>query len=443
MEPGTIKKLLRYYFTNPKFEREISRALNEFFGDDAPIVGDGEIQFRSEEENSLFNEWFVYDFKLSNGKTPLEDFYYRNPYHLKIDRLQIYKDLQENVYSYFKVIKKILGSGLVLEDIINGKIYEVKEYSLTFEVFEGQSFPTRVGRVGDHYEIVGGNIYVMPMKLSPELELFFKKSRRNWNPKKVWEEYIKTKGPRPSLDGYPTLPDAEADLNFILKKYDLDKFVSTALIKEWIYDEMGDIDQLIALLMSLLDPKRIDYENTPKEILEKLNKFHNLCPKKRFNGKSPFDMMKEAQEKGLLPDFKFGITKILFPEIHKKYHDFLESITERNDYRGGLKKINKIFKFMLEKRISYPELYRLYANKAICHLALGNFEKGKFFLEIAVKLNPYYKFARRQLEKVKESGFVWEVYVDGYIEKDPAYQYYLFILPFRINFAHEVDEVIV
>ncbi len=281
MEPGTIKRLLNHYFSNPKFCNEISRALKEFFGDDAPKIEDGQIQFRSEEENSLFNEWFVYDFRLSNGKTPLEDFYYRNPYHLKIDRLQIYKDLQENVYSYFKVIKKILGSGLVLEDIITGRIYEVKEYSLTFEVFEGQSFPTRVGRVGDHYEIVGGNIYV------------------------------------------------------------------------------------------------------------------------------------NANE------------------------------TQHKDYETGLKKINKIFKFMLEKRISNPELYRLYAKKAICYLALENFEKGKFFLQIAIQFNPYYRFAQRQLEKVKALGFDWEVYVDGHIEKDPAYQYYLFIMPFKINFAHEVDEVIV
>ncbi|MGQ9701135.1 MAG: hypothetical protein ACUVQT_01600, partial [bacterium] len=30
--------------------------------------------FQNDTVQSLFNEWFVYDFKLSNGKTPLEDF---------------------------------------------------------------------------------------------------------------------------------------------------------------------------------------------------------------------------------------------------------------------------------------------------------------------------------------------------------------------------------
>lgn len=443
MEPTTINRLLKYYFTNPKFEQEIIRALKEFFGEDSPPFEEGQIQFRGEEENSLFNEWFVYDFKLCNGKTPLEDFYYRNPYHLKIDRLQIYKDLQENVYSYFKVLEKILGAGFVLEDIITGKIFEVKEYSLTFEVYEGQSFPTRVGKVGDHYEIVGGNIYVMPIRLSAELELMYKKGKKNWNPKIIWEEFIKNRGLKPTIDEYPTLSEAEANLDEVLRKYDLQKFVSTSLIKDWIYNDMGNATELVALLLSLVNPERTDYKYASKEFVEKFHRFHNVCPIKRFAGRSPFDMMKENQAKGVMLDFKVEIRKILFPEVHKKYREFIECFIQKKDYKNCLNKINKIFKFLLENKIAHPEIYRLYANKATCHLALDNFDKGILFLEIAIQLNPYYKFARRQIEKVEALGFNWEVYVDGHIEKDPAYQYYLFIIPFKINFAHEVDEVIV
>ncbi|MGB9722186.1 MAG: hypothetical protein ACPL28_12000 [bacterium] len=443
MRLGTIKRLLNYYFASPQYFDEILRALKSFFGNDVPPIEGGEIKFRNEEENALFNEWFVYDFKLSNGKTPLENFYERNPYNLKNDELQIYKDLQENVYSYFKVIKKILGTGLVMEDVMTGRIYEVKEYSLTFEVYEGQSFPTRVGRVEDHYEIVGGNIYVMPVKLSPELELSIKKSKEKWNPKMIWEDYIKNRKTRPSLDEYPTFAQAEKDLDDALKKYDLDKFVSVSLIKDWIYNEILNINKIAPLILSLLIPEHPRYHEAIDECTKKLRRFNNVCPQKKFGGKSPFDMMKESQKKGVLPDFRFEVRRLDFPEIHKKYHEFIECLSKKRDYKKGLRKINEIFKFMLENKIAHPEIYRLYANKATCHLALDNFEKGKFFLKIATKLNPYYNFPQRQLQKLEDIGYYFEVYVDGYIERDPAYQYYNFLIPLKINFAHKVEEVIV
>jgi len=443
MQPGTIKRIQEYYFANPDYIKEVLRALKTFFGEDMPAIENGEIKFQSEAENSLFNEWFIYDFKLNNGKTPLENFYEQNPFNLPDDELQIYKDLQENIYSYFKVIKKILGTGLILKDIMTGKIYEVKEYSLTFQVYGGESFPTRIGKVGDHYEIVGGNIYVMPFKLSPGLENSLKKSKIEWNPKKIWEDYIRIKGPRQSLEDYPSPAQAEAELNTALKKYGLDKFVSTSLIKDWIYNGLCDLYELLLIILSLLNPEHPGYFDALEEITEKLNTFRNLCPQKKLGNKSPYDRMKEDQAKGVLPNFRLKLKKLVFPEIHKKYRAFIECMNNKKDYKKSLKKINEIFNFMLENKITYPEIYRFYANKGICHIALGNFEKGIFFLETAVKLNPYYNFPQRQLQKIKDMGYYFEPFVDGYIERDPGYKYLQFITQFGINFAHKVDEVII
>ncbi len=443
MKPGTIKRIQAYYFSNPEYFDEILRALKEFFGKDVPSIENGEIKFQSEAENSLFNEFFIYDFKLSNDKTPLKNFYEQNPFNLKGDELQIYKDLQENIYSYFKVTKKILGTGLVLEDIMNGKIYEVKEYSLTFQVYEGESFPTRIGKVGDHYEIVGGNIYVMPLKFSPELEMSLKKSKIKWNPKIIWKDYVRVKGPRQRLEEYPTPAQAEEDLNTVLKKYSLDKFVSTSLIKDWIYNGLGDLYELLTLILSLLNPEHPDYLDALEEITEKLSTFHNLCPQKKLGNKSPYDRMKEDQKKGVFPNFELKLRKLVFSEIHKKYRAFIECMSKKKNYKKSLKKINEIFNFMLENKITYPELYRFYANKGVCHLALDNFNKGIFFLEIATKLNPHYNFPQRQIQRIKDMGYYFEPFVDGYIERDPGYKYYQFIIQFGIDFAHKVDEVII
>ncbi|MDA2936059.1 hypothetical protein MYX06_02480, partial [Patescibacteria group bacterium AH-259-L05] len=160
MEQGTIGKLLTYYLDNPKFEKEVLRALQEFF-DQTKLSSVDSFEF-DEEAESRFNEWFVYDFRLKNKKTLLEDFYQRNPYNLSSVRLQAYKDLQDNEYALFEVLEVKQGQGLTVMNVKTEKEYWIQEYSATFQIQKGYLLVTRIGRVGDHIELIGGTPYVLP-----------------------------------------------------------------------------------------------------------------------------------------------------------------------------------------------------------------------------------------------------------------------------------------
>jgi len=76
MKKGNISQILDYYMSPDGafmfFKEDIMRASKEFFNGKSifppPI-----------EAAEHFSEWFLYDFKLSNGETPLEYFCNKNP----------------------------------------------------------------------------------------------------------------------------------------------------------------------------------------------------------------------------------------------------------------------------------------------------------------------------------------------------------------------------
>lgn len=153
MEKGTISKVLDYYYQSPEFGEEVLRAFRKFFN--RPKLSAGDKLKLEEEDEGMFNNWFIFDFRLKNKETPLEYFYERNPYNLPSVRLQIYKDLQKNEYGVFEVLEVKIGEGLKLRNLRNEKEYWVRERMATFQLKKGDLVINRIGKVGDHLELIG------------------------------------------------------------------------------------------------------------------------------------------------------------------------------------------------------------------------------------------------------------------------------------------------
>ncbi len=309
MEKGTIPKIFDYYFGKAQFKEEVIRALREFFNKSDFKVGD-ELKI-TEEDQAMFNEWFVFDFKLSNGKTPLEDFYEKNLYNLNMLRLQVYKDLQDNQFGLYKVRDIRLGEGLTLENLQTSKVYRVREFSATFGLKEGQVFSARVGRVGDHYELVGGDPSFGPVKLDLAMENLFREDKKELNPKILRDSFLKDGASKDTIKDFSTIEEAEADFKKVLAKYNLDQFVTVTTVKEWIYNHSDDDPASfeLSMLYSLLYPDMPDYNNALTEILNSFNGFYNFCPQKELGGKSPFEKGKEQGGKGIPPDIRMSLCK--------------------------------------------------------------------------------------------------------------------------------------
>lgn len=186
MEKGIIQKLLEYYFETPEFREEIRKALCQFFNRTSLLPGDNlEMEDKDEEE---FNEWVVFDFRLNNKKTLLEDFCARNPYKLSDKELKNYYDLQKNEYGLLEILKVKSGKGLKVRNLKTNKEYDVKEFIGTFQAQAGELLIARIGKVEDHLEFVGGDCLKFPVE---SRGFFLSKlvSKKKLNPKIIREFY--------------------------------------------------------------------------------------------------------------------------------------------------------------------------------------------------------------------------------------------------------------
>jgi hypothetical protein len=173
---------LEYYLETPAFRDEILGALRQFFNRPNLLPADRlEMKDRDEER---FNEWLVFDFRLKNKKTLLQDFCERNPFKLSDVELQAYYDLQENEYGLFEILKLEPGKGLKVKNLKTGKGYEVKEFMGTFQAEVGELLIARVGKIEGRFEFVGGDCYKLPVE-SKDFYIAKLVSKRELNPKVV------------------------------------------------------------------------------------------------------------------------------------------------------------------------------------------------------------------------------------------------------------------
>jgi len=158
MKKENVTRILDYYMSPDGalmfFKKDIERAFEEFF--------DGKPDFPPPlDAVGHFNEWFLFDFKLSTVETPLEYFYNKNPLRLSPEELIEYKDMQENVYDIFEVKDVYKNKGLSLYSVRSEKKYEVREKSATDDLHKGDLLVCRIIKIDDHYELAGGSSFVL------------------------------------------------------------------------------------------------------------------------------------------------------------------------------------------------------------------------------------------------------------------------------------------
>lgn len=300
MRPNTIPRLLDYYFKNEEFAEEIRRARNYFFGGKKNRE---EIEI-NEDIAGHFNEWLVYDFALENGKNLLRDFCDRNPCNLQEGDLKIYKDLQDNEYAMFEVLKVEKGKGLELLSLQSGREYFADEFMGTFQIAKGNIFPGRVGKVGNRWELVGTNSLLFNIKISKEMKEYLFSAKDKITPKTIYDIFLSKRKPNnqdKSIDFKNEneklgLEEIEERLKEELEYLGINEYVSVSLIKKWIsgldWKRNENIPSIILpMLVGLI---RVDYdEGDLEELVFLVGGLYNLTPQKNLGDKSPNEMSKE------------------------------------------------------------------------------------------------------------------------------------------------------
>lgn len=183
---GSIAKVYEYYFTAPQFKDEVLRALREFFN--RPDLDKGSFLETNKKSEGFFNEWFLYDFILSNGQTVLENFIATNPFKLKDKEMELYRKLLNNKYGIFEVIDLKLGKSITLKDLQTGKQWFVQEYKGTFSLKKGFLLFGRIGEVSDHYELIGADSFMLE-GVNEKVRKYFRNKKFKFTPKEVNEVF--------------------------------------------------------------------------------------------------------------------------------------------------------------------------------------------------------------------------------------------------------------
>jgi len=177
---GSISKVYEYYFTTPRYSEEVMRALREFF--DLPKLDKGGSLETDEKSEGLFNEWFLYDFILQNGRVVIDDFIIDNPLNLKDIEMELYRNLSDNHYGVFEALEVELGKSITMLDLQTGKKWTVQEFSATYDIIKDSLFFGRIGKVGDHYELIGADTFSL-QGVSEEIKKSFRKMKLKLKPK--------------------------------------------------------------------------------------------------------------------------------------------------------------------------------------------------------------------------------------------------------------------
>ncbi len=125
--------VFEFVATDPLMRRAFARAREMFFAGAAPRSDPGE----SELAHARLMDWFVFDHKLSDGRTPLEVYLrVRGPRLAEAMRAAA-EDFRYNVYSVFEVVRVEPGRRLHLRDLADDAEYAVIERSASRELAPG------------------------------------------------------------------------------------------------------------------------------------------------------------------------------------------------------------------------------------------------------------------------------------------------------------------
>jgi len=145
----------------------VDRAGQEFFN----YVQAVQEKVAKEKIEQLFNEWFVYDFKLKTGKTPLETYVHRNPDDLSEHDIDLMKQAGENNFTGYFWIEKVDAKTqlLTIRECVTNTRYEIRDVTASQSVKDNAGLvAARLIQLDDQWYFASDPIYFFPTPVPVE-----------------------------------------------------------------------------------------------------------------------------------------------------------------------------------------------------------------------------------------------------------------------------------
>jgi tetratricopeptide (TPR) repeat protein len=397
MQAGIIDNLFSYYLENDKFALEIERAKKEFFG--APK--DGILLSFNKEYEHYFMEWLLFDFILKNGKSLVADYYDRNPRNKPFYEMQVYRELQANVYGMIEVQKVYPGEALDVLMLHTGKKYHVHEVSGSYQLKQGNLSFVRVAKVNGQYEFVGADTIMLPMQITVQTSKYLFDKKTKLTPKDARGFLVANKEKKLTASSFnikefSDIEELKSKFNELLKDLEIDKAVSADLVQKWLreIDFKGAGTPIVDILVGLA--KDFPTKEQVQRLIKLVADLSNQSPQKRLKGKSPKDLAKENNYEFGSQGFEIAITRIggEWSDHANKAMDLLKN----SEIEKAQKHYEKAFKTLVKEQATQRYIFSMFANYGVCYLYYGREYIAQKLFEAALEINPEYDFAKERLK---------------------------------------------
>lgn len=189
-----LRRYLGEFADRPSFAWDTARAQDIYLG-----CHDRRL-FESEDEFSMERcfEWFIFDYKLSNGKTVIETFFNENSQALDELETALLKNWIDSCISLYQVTGITPGKGLSIKNLLYREEAVVRDLNVSSEIEVGNILLVRVLKVGEEYEFSTSGIALpgeskefLLKELRRERQLFFSISKTK---NSGWKAYLKENG---------------------------------------------------------------------------------------------------------------------------------------------------------------------------------------------------------------------------------------------------------
>lgn len=443
MQKGLIDKILNYGFEN--YRNDIQRAMDDFFGES--------IYDLSERDVAYFNEWLIFDYRFSDGKSFLESYIEKNRYFLSKENEDCV-NLFENTLSIFKTLSVSRGNSMTALDVCSGKEYFILERQGTEYLKKNDLILCRIAKVDDHYEIISSQIKMVGNADIDDGALkYFKNIKEKLTVQDMYDLDKFNEAGRAQMDKIENVSpkQSEKEMEYFLKKYGLGDFLNINLLREWILRAgeenfaLKDVNDIISVVFTLAGSMPDFKEAFGNKDIAVLQNFFNTSPQGKIGGVSPLEKIKGDKgsfgSKGFMLSARsiglFGIEKLMEGS----------RLLQAGKIVQAKKKFEKCFTEMLEAKTVISDPYRAFVNVAVCVLRGGDIIEAKRLIEQALDLNPNYTFGKKMMSRIQNGEFDYMYLKNAkksklHITKDsPASLYYAFLKELKINFKSKKKTV--
>ena len=178
-----LRRKLGDFADQPSFAWEAARAQDLYLGCMDQQLVDRYDDFTMER---CF-EWFIFDYKLSSGKTVIETFWQENLHDLGEKGSGLAKDWAVSAISLYEVTMTLPGEGLLIKDLLGRGGIQVHDVNAASEIEPGSILLMRVLKVGVEYEFSTSGL-ALPGDCKEALLNYLNRDR---------QEYFDERGTRP------------------------------------------------------------------------------------------------------------------------------------------------------------------------------------------------------------------------------------------------------